>query len=161
MLKGDLNVCMKGSRVFAPDFLLATFAFYFGFAFSPSFWAVLFSLESVSACEPFPAAGCARCRAGQGPGTRLRSWRCREPPGTMPEPRPGDAMPSAALPSLGPQLLCLCFLQAFLLMFHTFRQCSTAAGLLFFLLLYFLHHKSHLSVCLLLEALFLSSSPFL
>lgn len=154
---------MKGSRVFAPDFLLATFAFYFGLAFSPSFWAVLFSLGSVSACEPSPAAGCARCGAGQGPGTQLRSWRCRELPGTTPEPWPGDAMPSAALPSLGPQLLCLCFLQAFLLMFHAFRQCSTAAGLflVFFFYCCLLRHKSHLSVCLLLEALFLSSSPFL
>lgn len=68
-LKGDLNLCMKGSRVFALDFILAFYfyflAFYFGFAFSLSFQPVLFSPLSRSSHEPAPAAPAPMPRSGQ------------------------------------------------------------------------------------------------
>lgn len=39
--KRDLKLSVTGSRVFAPEFIPAAFAFYFSLAFSSSFWAVL------------------------------------------------------------------------------------------------------------------------
>lgn len=137
VLKGDLNLCMKGRRVFAPDLVLPASAFYFGWAFSASFWAVPVPVKRVPP-EPSPAAGCHR----PGRGVPWGALRC------APLPQPGSpAWLSPGFPidvSHLQRALCCCFFFIFL-----------------FFLLHFLLHKSHLSICLLLEALFLSSSPFL
>lgn len=92
VLKGDLNLCVKGSRVFVPDFILPAFAFYFGLAFSPSFWPVLCFPLDVSCCVS-PAAGCP-LPSGVSPAgcpsrarSRFRSWGWCSP---LPSSRPGS-----------------------------------------------------------------------
>lgn len=104
VLKGDLNLCMKGSRVFALDFILAFYfyflAFYFGFAFSPSFQPILFFPLSRSSHEPVPAAPAPVPRAGQ------------PPRGCAPCLAPGS---------------CSCFLPACVLTSDTFKECFASS----------------------------------
>lgn len=107
VLKGDLNLCVKGSRVFVPDFILPAFAFYFGLAFSPSFWPVLCFPLDVSR-RVSPAAGCP-LRSGVSPPQRgVPSGMFQQSP--QPVPELGLVFPAPLLP---PRLSCLCFLQAF------------------------------------------------
>ena len=88
VLKGDLNLCMKGSRGFAPGSVLAAFPFYFGLAlflflgpFSLLQAVSLLQLRDVPAAAPgseLGGPGAPQHRAG------VLAGRCRAP---LPSPR--------------------------------------------------------------------------
>lgn len=119
---------MKGSRVFAPDFILPAYAYYFFFLFGLAFSPISLGCFPRVAPSAFSGGGVSPRRGRAQPRCLARALGG---PGAA-QPRPGDAAPRAVLPSLAPRLSCLCFPQAFLLMFHTFKECSAAAAAFLF-----------------------------
>lgn len=108
MLKGDLNLCTKGSGAFALDFTLPTFAFSFGLAFSPDFGLFSLLCEEPQAVRFFWQRDVPTVGLGRAPARVSGAGGGRELPGTTLEPWPGEAMPCAPLPR--PPALCLSFL---------------------------------------------------